>query len=107
MDTAAPVIRLILETPEGWCRENKIFVSAEDDLSVEYRYLCEETGEDSGWVIESSKSVDKNGDWKIQVRDAAGNVAEEVIPIENIDTQGPVIRSISEKSEGETISNED
>lgn len=107
VDTAAPVIRLILETPEGWCRENKIFVSAEDDLSVEYRYLCEETGEDSGWVIESSKSVDKNGDWKIQVRDAAGNVAEEVIPIENIDTQGPVIRSISEKSEGETISNED
>lgn len=107
VDTKAPTIRLILEEPEGWCRENKIFVSAEDALSVEYRYLCEETGEDSGWIIESSKSVGKNGDWKIQVRDKAGNIAEEVITIDNIDTQGPVIRSISEKSEGETIRNEE
>ena len=106
VDTTAPTIRLILEEREGWCQENRIFVSAEDGLSVEYRYLCEETGEDSGWIIESSKSVEKNGDWKIQVRDAAGNVAEEMISIENIDTQGPVIRNISEKSEGETISNE-
>ncbi len=97
VDTTAPTIRLILEEQEGWCQKNKIYVSAEDDLSVEYRYLCEETGVDSGWIIESSQSVEKNGDWKIQVRDAAGNVAEEMISIVNIDTQCPVIRSISEK----------
>lgn len=107
VDTKAPVIRLILETKEdAWCPENKIFVSAEDELSVEYRYLCENTGEDSGWVIESSKSVSQNGDWIIQVRDAAGNVAEEKISINNIDVQAPMIRSITEK-EGEAISNEE
>lgn len=108
VDTKAPIIRLILETKEGaWCKENQIFVSAEDDLSVEYRYLCGETGEDSGWVIESSKSVSQNGDWTIQVRDAAGNVSEQKISVANIDAQSPVIRSITEKAEGETIRNEE
>lgn len=108
VDTKAPTIRLILATKEGaWCKENQIFVSAEDDLSVEYRYLCEETGEDSGWVIESSKSVSQNGDWTIQVRDAAGNVSEEKISVTNIDAQSPVIQRITEKSEGEIIKNEE
>lgn len=106
VDNKAPTIRLILEQEE-WCQDNKIFVSAEDSLSVEYRYFCEETGEDSGWIVESSKSVSKNGTWKIQVRDAAGNIAEKEITVDNIDTKAPVIRSIKEKSEGETISNEE
>lgn len=105
VDNKAPTIRLILEQEE-WCQDNKIFVSVEDSLSVEYRYFCEETGEDSGWISESSKSVGKNGTWKIQVRDAAGNIAEEEITVDNIDTEAPVIRGIKEKSEGETKSNE-
>lgn len=100
VDNKAPTIRLILEKEE-WCKENKIYVSAEDSLPVEYCYSCEETGENSGWIMESSKSVMENGVWKIQVRDAVGNIAEEEITIDNIDTQAPVIRSITEKSEGD------
>lgn len=106
VDTKAPTIKLTLEK-NVWCQDNTIFVSAEDNLSVEYRYLCEETGEDSGWIIESSKRVSKNGIWKIQVRDAVGNMAEKEITVDNIDTKAPVIRSITEKSEGETVSNEE
>jgi len=74
---------------------------------VEYRYLCEKTGEDSGWIREASRRVGKNGEWKIQVRDAAGNLAEQTIVVDNIDTQAPVIRSITEKSKGETANNEE
>lgn len=106
VDNKAPTIRLTLDKEE-WCQENRIFVSAEDNLSVEYRYLCEETGEDSGWILESSKKVTENGNWKIQVRDAVGNTAEKEITVDNIDTRAPVIRSITEKSEGEIIRNEE
>ncbi len=104
-DTETPTLSLTLEKAE-WCQENKILVSAEDELPVEYRYLCEKTGEDSGWISESSRRVCKNGEWKIQVRDAVGNLAEQTIVIDNIDTQAPVIRGITEKSKGETGSNE-
>lgn len=106
VDTKAPAIRLTLEQ-EGWCQENKILVTAEDSLVVEYRYLCEESGTDSGWTVESSICVSENGNWKVQVRDAAGNMAEKEITVDNIDTRAPVIRSITEKTEGETISNEE
>lgn len=106
VDTKAPTVRLTLEK-NTWCQDNKIFVSAEDSLSIEYRYICEETGEDSGWIIESSKSISKNGIWKIQVRDAVGNVAEKEITVDNIDTKAPVICSITEKSEGESVRNEE
>jgi len=96
IEKTLPVVRLVLEQKE-WCRENKIYVSATDRQPTEYRYVCNETGEDSGWIIESSKTVSRNGDWKVQVRDAAGNVVEKEITVDNIDTQAPVIRSITEK----------
>lgn len=105
-DTEAPTVSLTLEKTE-WCQENKILVSAEDKLSMEYRYLCEKTGEDSGWIRETSRRTGKNGEWKIQVRDKAGNLAEQTIVVDNIDTQAPVIRSITEKSKGETANNEE
>ncbi len=105
-DTEAPAVSLTLEKTE-WCQENKILVSAEDKLSVEYRYLCEKTGEDSGWIREASRHVGKNGEWKIQVRDAVGNLAEQTIVVDNIDTQAPVIRGITEKPKGETANNEE
>lgn len=106
VDTRAPVITLTLDK-EDWCQENRIFVSAEDTLAVEYRYLCEETGEDSGWVKKGSISVSENGNWTVQVRDAVGNVAEKGITVDNIDTKAPVILGIKEESEGEIISNEE
>lgn len=106
VDSKRPTVGVILEK-EKWCQENRIFVSAEDSLPVEYRYVCESAGEDSGWIGESNKTVNKNGIWKVQVRDEAGNVAEQEIEVKNIDSQAPVIRGITEKSEGETRNNEE
>ena len=107
VDNKAPEIELHLENLNDWCKENQIYVSAEDALPVQYRYLCEETGEDSGWIDGSSKSIRENGTWKIQVQDSIGNITEQSITIENIDTEPPVICSIKEKTEKESISNEE
>ncbi len=104
-DTVAPVVELELENKE-WCIKNRIYVSAEDSLPVEYRYRCKETGEDSGWIKEAVRDVEQNGIWNIQVRDAAGNVSEQEITVANIDKQPPVIRRITTKSEGEAGDNE-
>lgn len=106
VDSKAPVIRLSLQKEE-WCQKNTIYVSAEDSLPVKYRYICTTSGEDSGWVTESSKAVSANGTWTIQVQDGAGNIAEQEIMVDNIDNQAPVIRSITEKKEGEAVKNEE
>lgn len=108
VDNQPPEIKLRIENQSGWCRENKIYVSAEDEvaLPVQYRYLCENAEEDSGWIDESSQRIVANGTWKIQVKDAAGNVAEQTITIDDIDTQPPVICSIIEKTEKESMINE-
>lgn len=107
VDDQPPKIKLHLENQNGWCKENQIYVSAEDALPLQYRYLCEKTGEDSGWIDGSSKSIRENGTWTIQVKDSMGNMAEQTITVDNIDIQAPVIRSITEKKEGESISNEE
>lgn len=107
VDDKPPEIRLQLGTQSGWCRENQIYVSAEDTLPVQYRYFCEETEEDSEWIAESSRCISENGTWKIQVQDTLGNVAEQTITIDNIDTKPPVIRSIKQKTEKELRSNEE
>lgn len=106
VDNKAPSIKLTLEKEE-WCQENRILVSADDNLPVEYRYVCEGAGEDSGWISESSIKVTENGNWIIQVRDAVGNMAEKEIMVDTIDTKAPVIRNITQKSEGEIIRNEE
>lgn len=94
------VIEIRLDS-EDWCTKNVIYVSAEDSLAAEYRYVCPQLGIDTGWTDESSMDVSSNGTWTIMVRDAAGNVAEREIKIDNIDTQAPVIRSITEKHKEE------
>lgn len=106
VDNKAPVISLSLQNKEGWCQGNTIYVSAEDSLPVEYRYLCTISGEDSGWTAASSRQVTVNGIWTVQVRDAAGNIAEQDVTVDNVDNQPPVIRSITEKTEGEAVKNE-
>lgn len=107
MDDQPPKIQLHLENQNGWCKENQIYVSAEDALPVQYRYLFEKTGEDSGWIDGSNKIIRENGTWKIQVKDSMGNMAEQTITVDNIDTQAPVINSITEKRGGESISDEE
>ena len=41
------------------------------------------------------------------MQDGAGNIAEQEIMVDNIDNQAPVIRSITEKKEGEAVKNEE
>ncbi len=98
VDNKAPVVKLSLEN-ETWCTENKILVDARDGLSVEYCYSCAQTGEDSGWITKNEYVVSQNGTWNVRARDAAGNMTEEEITIENIDNQAPVIKGITEKKE--------
>lgn len=106
VDSKAPVISLSLQKEE-WCQKNTIYVSAEDSLPVRYRYICATSGADSGWITESSKIVDTNGIWTVRVQDDAGNTAEQDITVDNIDNRAPVIRSITEKTEGEAVKNEE
>lgn len=96
VDNKAPIVSLSLEN-DTWCTENKIIVDARDGLSVEYRYRCMETGEDTGWTAKYEHIIRANSTWKVEVRDAVGNVTEQEIVIDNIDTHAPVIRGIREK----------
>lgn len=109
VDNKAPLLSLQLKVPQEWCRENEILVKSSDALSVEYRYICTSTGEDSGWITQGRYGIKNNGTWTVQAKDAAGNISEEEISIENIDSQPPVIRSIrvKEEKEGDTAINED
>lgn len=96
VDNKAPVVSLALES-ESWCKANKILVNAKDGLTIEYCYICIETGEDSGWITRNEYEVKQNSTWKVRVRDAAGNITEQDIIVNNIDSQMPVIRNITEK----------
>ena len=96
VDNKPPIVNLSLEN-DTWCRENKILVNARDGLSIEYRYSCAQTGEDSGWISRNEYDVKANSTWTVMVRDAVGNVTEQEIIIDNIDTKAPVIRNIIEK----------
>lgn len=100
VDNKAPTVQLSLEN-DTWCTENIILVNAKDGLSIEYCYSCSQTGEDSGWITKNEHVVTENGTWKVKVRDSVGNMAEEEIIIDNIDSQAPVIRGITEKKEKE------
>lgn len=91
----APEIKVRLENND-WCQSNKIIVDAKDELSVLFSFVCPETGEDSGWIERNEYSVSRNSIWKIQAKDAAGNIASEEITISNIDSQIPVIKEIRE-----------
>ena len=105
MDNSAPVVSLHLQNDE-WCQCNKILVEAEDDSPVEYCFSCAEIGVESGWISENEYDVTKNSTWQVKVRDAAGNVTEKEIRVDNIDDRPPVIIKITEK-EGETIFNDE
>ena len=97
VDEKAPVISELRLEKDTWCRKNAIIVTAADELEIFYRYCLPETGEDSGWISESIYEISDNGTWEIQVKDAVGNISEiKELLVSNIDTQAPVIISITE-----------
>lgn len=98
VDTKAPVIvSTELKNKEGFCKSNTIHVEATDSSEIYYRYLCNEEGMDSEWVTYNEYVVEKNGMWTVQVKDAAGNLSETEIMVNNIDQKAPVIRNIKVK----------
>lgn len=99
VDQKPPVMKLSLLN-NNWCKTNRIIVEAKDALSVTYFYSCYETGEESGWTERNAYDVTQNGTWKVQAKDAVGNIASKDITIDNIDTQMPVIKGIT-KTKGE------
>lgn len=102
VDNKAPQLSVSLEIPEdNWGVSNKIIAEAQDYQDVEYNFTCITTGESSGWIKRNEYDVSENSVWKVQVRDAAGNIAEEEVTIQNIDCQKPVINSISVVEEEE------
>lgn len=95
VDQKAPELTVRLLN-DDWCKSNKIIAEAKDQLSVTYLFSCAETGEESGWTDRNEFEVAKNGTWKVQAKDAAGNISSKDVVISNIDTQMPVIRGITE-----------
>lgn len=97
VDEKAPVITEIKLAEDAWCTKNTIMVTADDELEIFYRYRLPETGEDSGWISDSTYEILQNGTWEIQVKDAVENTSEiKTLFVSNIDTQAPVIISITE-----------
>lgn len=95
-DETAPVIdEVSLKYPDQdlYCRQNQIIVKAHDDISdLEYRYTL---GEGKGtWGKQNHYDADQNGNYLVEVRDAAGNTVSETIEIKNVDNVSPVIKSI-------------
>lgn len=102
VDNKAPRLSISLEVPEdNWGVSNRIIAEAQDYQDMEYNFTCLTTGKSSGWIKRNEYDVSENSVWKVQVRDAVGNIAEEEVMIRNIDCQKPVINSISVVEEEE------
>jgi len=101
VDQKAPIISELFLSENNWCKKNMINVTATDELAVQYRYCCPETGEDSGWIEQNTYEIFHNGVWEIRAKDAVDNISEvQELVVSNIDTNAPVIISITE-TEGE------
>lgn len=96
VDTKAPVIQADLAETD-WCKSNTIIVKAKDYSELKYCFTCREDNSSSDWISYDNYTIDKNGTYIVQVKDAAGNIAEEEIVVSNIDKEAPVIREINEK----------
>lgn len=97
VDVKPPQITKITLLEENWCQENKIIVDAADASTLTYCFQCKGSGASSGWIAQESYSVKQNGWWSIKVKDAAGNVSEGEIQVQNIDTEAPTIHGIKIK----------
>lgn len=98
VDMIPPMIDSIkLSNEVGWCKNNTIMVEASDAGIMHYRFTCIGNDSDSGWITYSEYSVNENGTWMVQIRDAAGNIEESELVINNIDNEAPSIREIKIK----------
>ena len=97
-DDEAPVINSIaLSNESGWCKSNTIMVDAKDMGDMSYSFENKSGAAGSGWITYSEYTVDTNGTWTVQVKDAAGNISDSEIVVSNIDKEAPIIHSISIK----------
>ena len=96
VDQKAPEIDIKLKN-EDWCVSTRIMVEVQDALTVKYHYSCPEQEIDSGWIDENQFLIEDNGCWIVKVQDAAGNISEQGIRIDNIDKEVPVILGVVEE----------
>lgn len=99
LDQKPPLIKSVsLKFGSGeWKKENVIVIEAEDKTDMQYCYICNELGVNSGWIEKSEYKVEENGVWEVRAKDAAGNESAVEIEVKNIDRQPPVIISIKVK----------
>lgn len=100
VDQKAPVIQSVsLKYPDekNWYSSNTILVEAEDRTAVTYSYGMDDM--DSGWIDDNEYPITQNGQWKVKVRDAAGNESTETIDVVNVDGKPPLIISVLPKQE--------
>ena len=97
VDMKEPVIEdIIFHNADG--KEARIEVIASDKTELEYCFhLSDNTSEQ--WQKDSVYPVDANGEYVVEVRDAAGNCSKGTITISEIDNQAPVITRIDIKSD--------
>ena len=99
-DTNKPVIDEIkLRDSDGWQKNNKIIVDAHDSNALTYCFSSSDSESSSGFIDKNEYDVSKNGTYRIEVKDSAGNVTEGQIVVSNIDSDGPVIKSITQEDE--------
>lgn len=96
VDAKPPRINDVSLQENEWCTSNTILVSADDASDITYRFKHEK-GTWTDWLTYSEYVADQNGKWIIQVKDAAGNISETEIIIDNIDHDAPVIKCITIK----------
>lgn len=97
VDMKPPTVHVFLETPTGWCQSNKIKVDATDASKMQYSFRHTDDATTPHWSDIPTCSIEKNGTYIIKVRDAAGNITETEITVNNIDRESPVIQGIYEK----------
>lgn len=98
VDSKAPVILSVtLSNEENWCKSNTIMVEAKDAEKMLYCFKNIDDDTSSNWITDDEYFIDKNGTYAIQVKDAAGNISEAEVTVNNIDNKAPIIRSINIK----------
>jgi len=92
-DFTAPVINGFEMTPStAWAAYRNIAVDASDDNALDAKAYSFDEGK--SFLMGNSFLVDRNGTYKVIVRDMAGNTAEQMVEVTNIDRDAPEIASV-------------
>lgn len=97
VDAKPPQIKSLSLEKENWCRENKIVIDATDASRLTYCFENKDLDISSNWITQNTFQVTQNGLWSVRVKDAAGNISESEIDVQNIDTEAPTIHGIKIK----------